>query len=175
MRQKFILGIIISSVLTIILGLFVWPPIWWAFVIIGPLVLLGLYDMTQKQHALLRNFPVAGHGRYISDWLRPKIYQYFVEPDHDGRPFNRIFRSIVYQRAKDVLDTAPFGTQFNVYAEGYEWMNHSIAALDPHSLDTHPRVTIGGPSCKRPSELATLPTIRAKEALRHIMKNMEVI
>ena len=68
------------------------------------------------------------------------MYQYFVEPDTDGRPFSRINRNIIYQRAKQVNDTTPFGTQLNVYGEGYEWMNHSIAALDSHNLDMNPRV-----------------------------------
>jgi len=78
------------------------------------------------------------------------MYQYFVESDTDGRPFSRIFRDIVYQRAKNVRDTSPFGTQLDVYAEGYEWMNHSIAALDHHDIDSNPRVLIGGPDCKKP-------------------------
>ena len=64
----------------------------------------------------------------MAEWMRPKFYQYFIEPDTDGRPFSRLKRNIIYQRAKDVLDSAPFGTQLNVYEEGYEWMNHSINA-----------------------------------------------
>ena len=84
------------------------------------------------------------------EWLRPKIQQYFVESDIDGRPFNRTERSLIYQRAKKQLDTTPFGTQLNVYEEGYEWMNHSIAAKNFKDLDHHPRILIGGPDCKQP-------------------------
>ena len=149
-RVKFLFYALLSVAAVVAIGHFLWPPFWWAFVIIGPLILVGISDLVQKKHAILRNFPIVGHGRYISDWMRPKIYQYFVEPDHDGRPFSRIFRSIVYQRAKDELDTAPFGTQFNVYSEGYEWMNHSIAAIDPSTLDHDPRVLVGGNSCQKP-------------------------
>jgi glutamate synthase domain-containing protein 2 len=98
----------------------------------------------------MRNFPLLGRMRYIMEWLRPKMYQYFVESDTDGRPYNRIDRSIVYQRAKAVVDTTPFGTQLDVYAEGYEWMNHSIAALDKSKINRSPRVIIGGSQCTQP-------------------------
>ena len=105
---------------------------------------------SKKEHAILRNFPLVGRSRYWAEWLRPKVYQYFVESDWDGRPFARLFRSTIYQRAKGVMDTHPFGTQFNVYAEGYEWMNHSINPLDSHDINWNTRVTIGGPDCKQP-------------------------
>ena len=81
--------------------------------------------------------------------LRPKIYQYFVESDINGRPFNRVHRSVVYQRAKRDLDTNPFGTQLNVYEVGYEWLNHSISPLDHAEINRHPRVQIGNSSCKQ--------------------------
>lgn len=90
-----------------------------------------------------------GRTRYLSEWLRPKIYQYFVEPDTDGRPFTRLKRNVVYQRAKGELDTEPFGTQQDVYSEGYEWMNHSINARDPETMDKSPRVLIGNEQCQQ--------------------------
>ena len=122
----------------------------WLFLLVGPIVLIGLMDFFQTKSAIKRNFPVVGRSRFVAEWLRPKLYQYFIESDTDGRPFSRIKRNIVYQRAKQVNDTTPFGTQLNVYNEGYEWMNHSIGALDPHNLDQHPRVTVGGKNCKQP-------------------------
>lgn len=115
-----------------------------------PIMGVGIFDMVQKKHAIMRNFPLVGRSRYILEWFRPKIYQYFVEPDHDGRPFSRINRSMIYSRAKEETSTTPFGTQLNVYDESYEWMNHSIAAIDPHLLDFDPRVVIGGPACTKP-------------------------
>lgn len=114
------------------------------------LLLLYINDISQQKHAILRNFPIVGHGRYLADWLRPKLYQYFVEPDYDGRPFSRIERSVVYQRAKKETDTTPFGTQHNVYDVGYEWIGHSINALEGHSLEADPRVKVGGSSCTQP-------------------------
>lgn len=106
--------------------------------------------MFQKKHTLMRNFPVLGRGRYIFEDLRPKIFQYFIESDIDGRPLNRMKRSVVYQRAKKVLDTNPFGTQIDVYEEGYEWMNHSISAIDVHEFERDPRTLVGGSQCKQP-------------------------
>ena len=150
MRNDFVVLAVLSALGLGALSYFVWPGFWWGFALWIPFFLLGIYDMFQTRHALMRNFPILGRSRYILEWFRPKIYQYFVEPDTEGKPFDRINRSIIYQRAKQVLDTAPFGTQLDVYSEGYEWMNHSIAALDPHSLNPDPRVTIGGPDCKQP-------------------------
>ncbi len=150
MRLEFIVAGILSLVLIGLGGFLLWRPLWWLLVIAVPLLGIGFVDIFQSKHALRRNFPLIGRTRYLFEWARPKIYQYFIEPDHDGRPFSRIFRSIVYQRAKKVLDTAPFGTQLNVYDEGYEWMNHSIRALDHHNLDQDPRVLIGNSSCTKP-------------------------
>ena len=150
MRSGFIMFSLVLIAAVAAIAHFLWSPFWWAFLIVAPIVLLGLYDITQKKHAITRNFPILGRSRYLAEWLRPKLYQYFIESDTDGRPFSRIFRSIVYQRAKKDLATTPFGTQLNVYDEGYEWMNHSIAALDHHQLDEDPRVLIGGPDCKQP-------------------------
>ena len=112
--------------------------------------------MVQRKHAIMRNFPVLGRGRYLMEEWRPKLYQYFIESDTNGTPINRVNRSVVYQRAKRVLDTSPFGTQADVYSEGYEWMNHSIGALDARDLDTHPRVDIGGPDCAQPYSASIL-------------------
>lgn len=154
MRSEFIIGTIVLILSLIGLSYFAHPNFLWVLLSLSPFILLGFYDVFQKKHALLRNFPLLGRTRYIMEWFRPKIFQYFIEPDTDGRPFSRIFRSIIYQRAKQVLDTSPFGTQLNVYDEGYEWMNHSIAPLDPHKLDPDPRVRIGGIDCKQPYDLS---------------------
>jgi len=135
---------------------FVWPPILWSLVILVPLFLLGVIDMMQSKHTIMKNFPVVGRLRYVMEALRPKIYQYFVESDIDGRPFNRVERSVIYQRSKNVRDTTPFGTQLNVYAEGYEWVNHSIAAVDHHHLEESPHVKVGGSDCTQPYDLSLL-------------------
>ena len=113
-----------------------------------PLVVLGVVDLTQTRHAIRRNFPVLGHGRYLLEKIRPEINQYFIESDTDGTPFNRELRSVVYQRAKGVRDTVPFGTQQDVYAAGHEWMNHSLLARAVDDADL--RVRIGSKDCTKP-------------------------
>ncbi|MFK8101957.1 MAG: FMN-binding glutamate synthase family protein [Saprospiraceae bacterium] len=156
MRNEFSLFAIFSLLIVGLVGYFWWSPIYWSLIILLPIILFGCYDMFQKKHAIVRNFPVLGRTRYLMEWLRPKIYQYFVEPDTEGRPVSRIFRSIIYARAKQQLDTTPFGTQLDVYAEGYEWMNHSIAALDPHSLEEDQRMKVGGLDCTKPYSASIL-------------------
>lgn len=120
----------------------------WAWLLIGPLTLIGIVDMLQTKHAIRRNYPLIGNGRYLFESIRPEIYQYFVESNTDGQPFNREARSVVYQRAKGQLDTLPFGTQRNVYEDGYEWLNHSLAPS--HLPEEAPRVIIGEHTCKQP-------------------------
>jgi len=109
---------------------------------------IGTYDVTQSHHSLLRNYPIAARIRFLLEEIRPEIRQYFLESDTDGTPFNRAKRSIVYQRAKGALDKRPFGTQLDVYAMGFEWLNHSIAPKQP--AREPPRITIGGSDCSRP-------------------------
>ena len=82
--------------------------------------------------------------------------QYFVETDTEGRPFNRIFRSIIYQRSKGAIDTIPFGTQMNVYQSGYEWMDHSFMFQMLQNLNHDPRVTFGGTECNQPYSASIL-------------------
>ena len=156
MRRQFVLFSLIAIAGTAAVAHYTWPPFWWALVVILPLIGAGLYDMFQAEHTIVRNFPLAGRGRYIMEALRPKIYQYFVESDIDGTPINRIFRSVVYQRAKGDRDTVPFGTEFDVNAIGYEWMNHSLAAHNPQEADHDLRVKVGGPDCTQPYEASIL-------------------
>lgn len=113
-----------------------------------PLFILGIFDITQTRHSIRRNFPVIGHMRYLLEMIRPEINQYFIESNTDGTPFSREERSVVYQRSKKVTDTVPFGTQRNLYEEGYEYVPHSIAPVhvDPKEL----RVTVGGRDCRKP-------------------------
>jgi glutamate synthase domain-containing protein 2 len=131
-----------------------WPPTLWALVVVGPLVIVGLYDSLQREHTILRNFPLIGHARYLLESLRPEFHQYFIESNVDAFPIEREFRSIVYQRAKGALETRPFGTQRDLYEVGYEWAGHSIAPAQ--TFEEPPRVSIGGPDCSRPYSASLL-------------------
>jgi glutamate synthase domain-containing protein 2 len=106
------------------------------------LVALGIHDLLQTRHAILRNYPIAAHLRFMLETIRPEMRQYFFEGDKDGAPFPRDKRAIVYQRAKKELDKRPFGTMFDVYQEQYEWLHHSIAPKPPASVDEM-RILIG--------------------------------
>lgn len=154
-RRTFIaLSIIITGIITAIS--YYWSPVWWFMTLFGPLIIIGYVDILQKKHTIRRNFPVIGNIRYMLEKIRPEIMQYFVETDLDGRPINRIFRSLIYERAKKVNDTTPFGTQYDVYRVGYEFMTHSIYAKSVDTYNISPRVQVGGKDCKKPYSASIL-------------------
>ena len=153
MRKFFILSIFII-ILFNALGAYFYPPVLWSMIIFGPWITIGLYDYFQPKKAVLRNWPILGHFRYMFEAIRPEIQQYFVESDLNGVPFSRDQRTIVYTRAKKVRDTLPFGTQKDVYGVGYEWVNHSIQPL--HLKHEDLRMTVGGGDCKQPYSASLL-------------------
>ncbi|MBS1507683.1 MAG: FMN-binding glutamate synthase family protein [Bacteroidetes bacterium] len=154
-RQIFL---IISFVVIALLAAwtYYWHDAAFFFILVLPFIYMGIADMMQTRQSIKRNFPLFGRLRYVFEDLRPKIQQYFVESDTDGAPINRNERSVIYQRAKKQIDTIPFGTQLDVYAEGYEWMTHSISPRDFHKMDHNPRVRFGGKDCKQPYDMSVL-------------------
>ena len=154
-REIFILSsaLIIISIAVIYL---VWKPVLWSLIIFGPLIIIGYIDLFQKKHTVRNNFPLIGNFRYLLETFRPEIMQYFVETDTEGRPIHRIFRSLIYKRAKKENDTTPFGTQMDVYEIGYEWIDHSVYAKKNENLEELPRVIIGGSNCKQPYSASIL-------------------
>ena len=132
------------AVLGLMLSVFTWLGFGvgaWVGLTCLVLVMLGVYDLRQTRRSILRNYPIIGHLRFMLEYVRPEIRQYFIESDSEATPFSRAQRSLVYQRAKGEPDNRPFGTQLAVYEQGYEWMNHSVA---PTHLATHDfRITIG--------------------------------
>lgn len=119
----------------------------YAFIFFGPLILIGLRDSFQSKHAIKKNFPVIGNIRYLLEAISPEIQQYFVERRTDGSPINKNSRAIIYQRSKNVGSTHPFGTEMNVYSEGYEFITHSMY---PKKITEEPRVMIGEGRCAKP-------------------------
>ncbi|MBL7872280.1 MAG: FMN-binding glutamate synthase family protein [Cyclobacteriaceae bacterium] len=154
-RTLFYLLSIVSVILIVVWSYF-WIDVLFLFIIVGPIIFIGIQDVIQDKQSIRKNFPVLGRLRYVFEDLRPKIQQYFVESDTDGAPINRNERSVIYQRAKKQTDTIPFGTQLNVYAEGYEWMTHSIVPKDFHKMDHSPRVKMGGKDCTQPYSMSVL-------------------
>jgi glutamate synthase domain-containing protein 2 len=117
-------------------------------IIFGSLTLLGLYDITQRKVSILRNYPVIGHLRFLLEFIRPEIRQYFIEGDNDQAPFSREQRTLVYSRSKAVSDSIPFGTTLDVMAPGYQWINQSLL---PTKIASHDfRISIGGKDCTQP-------------------------
>ena len=123
----------------------------WVLLLTG-LVVLGVHDLQQTRHAILRNYPIIGHLRFLLEFIRPELRQYFIEADGDAVPFSRSQRSLVYARAKGESDKRPFGTQMDVHAIGYEWLTHSIS---PSVIPTHDfRVQVGGSKCTQPYNIS---------------------
>tara|TARA_Y100000817_G_scaffold311435_1_gene303580 strand:+ start:494 stop:2080 length:1587 start_codon:yes stop_codon:yes gene_type:complete len=140
------LSFLIFSLVAIIS--YYWLPFVWTLVVFIPLFSVGVVDLMQTKRAVRRNFPVVGNIRYLFEMIRPELQQYFVESDTNGRPINREYRSIVYQRAKGQLQTRAFGTKNDLYDVDAEWVSHS---MNPTTITLDDvRVDIGGPQCKKP-------------------------
>jgi glutamate synthase domain-containing protein 2 len=150
-----VLGLLAALSLVAVLAAAIggWGWLLLAAVVVG-LLALGLYDLVQRKHSILRNYPVLGHLRYLLESIRPELQQYFIERNYDGRPYDRDTRSAIYQRAKGIKEEQPYGTERDVDEMGYEYLLHSTVPVDP--LPEPPRVRIGGRDCTRPYDMALL-------------------
>ena len=157
-RNLFFILAPLGIALSIILG--IWFPLLGciALIIVLPLAILGYYDAFQIRHSILRNYPILGHFRYLLESISPELQQYFIERHTDGTPIPRNHRALVYQRAKDITATHPFGTELDINQDGYEGLKHSIYPAPV--LEEAPRVKIGGKDCKQPYD-ASLYNISA--------------
>ena len=155
MIRFFILGLLLflGAVTVLAASLGGWA--WWILVAVVVLLgCVGVYDVLQRRHSILRNYPVLGHLRYLLEAIRPELQQYFIERNFDGRPYDRDTRSAIYQRAKGIKEEQPYGTERDLDTVGYEFLVHSVAPVDP--MPDPPRVRIGGPDCTRPYDMAML-------------------
>ena len=136
-----VLGLSVFALLLSVFSVLVFGVGFSSLLITGLLVGVGVYDLRQTKRSILRNYPIIGHLRFILEFVRPEIRQYFIESDNEATPFSRSQRSLVYQRAKGDPDKRPFGTQLDVHADGSEWVNHSVS---PTKITSHDfRITIG--------------------------------
>jgi glutamate synthase domain-containing protein 2 len=154
MVRRWFYGLSIALLLATGLGALWWPPSFWILVAFAPVLAVGLQDALQRRSTIRRNFPVVGRFRYLLERFRPEIQQYFIESNTDAKPIEREIRSLVYQRAKGQLETQPFGTQRDVYQQGYEWAAHSLHAVP--ILEEEPRVLIGGGEARLPYSASLL-------------------
>jgi glutamate synthase domain-containing protein 2 len=151
----FVVGVLAFLALVTTLAAAIGGPAWWLLVaILLFLLLVGIYDLVQKKHSILRNYPVLGHMRFLMEEIRPELQQYFIERNTDGVPYDRNTRSSIYQRAKGTKEEQPFGTERDLYAIGYEYLVHSTRPVDV--MAEPPRVRIGGPGCTAPYDMALL-------------------
>ena len=145
-RQIYYISSITALLLIAIIYLF-WPPVAYFLIIAMPLIALGIYDL-RSTHNVLRIYPVIGHFRYMFEFIRPEIQQYFVATNLSGRPYNREMRTLVYERANSEEDAHPFGTEHDIDVSGYHYLPHSISVKKiPESAA---RIQVGGPDCKKP-------------------------
>jgi len=140
--------VLVAALAVVILGWIDDHRWWWLELLLLPLTLLGLWNLLQHRHTLMRNYPLVAHVRWIFEYLRPFLRGYIVERDLDGRPYNREQRALVYERAKQAVDAKPFGTDLDVYDDHYELVTHSIIARTVENTDF--RVTVGNDQCRRP-------------------------
>jgi glutamate synthase domain-containing protein 2 len=146
-------GALVAAILLLPLSLHN-PVYWLAFSLAAILALVGTHDLLQTRHSLLRNYPIVGHIRFLLEEIRPEVRQYFAESDVGGQPFSRSARTLAFERAKGVPDKFPFGTELDVNAPSFEWLNHSIA---PKPVAAEPfRTTVGGPGCLQPYSMSVL-------------------
>ena len=153
MRYLFFLIIIGGTLVNILVSIYHFTLVWGLLIFI-PLLLLGIWDLLQTKHNLLRNYPLIGHIRWIFEEFRPQIHQYLIESNTDGRPFNRDDRTVVYERAKKREGLKPFGTEIDVYSNEYRWINHSIAAKS-YNKELY-RILIGDSQCIKPYSSSVL-------------------
>ncbi len=147
MKEALNFSFVAIIILGIIIGIILWPlP---GFIVLAVLLVsIGFYDIFQKKHTILRNFPVVGHMRFLLEMIGPELHQYFVESDTDGKPIDRNHRSYIYERAKEERQSHPFGTELDINHDDYKWMQHSI--YPAKKMETPPRVMIGGKDCRQP-------------------------
>ena len=149
-----LVGLVVAGAFTTLAAV-IGGPGWWVLLgLLVALLALGVYDVVQRRHSILRNYPVLGHMRFLLEGIRPEIQQYFIERNFDGRPYDRDTRSSIYERAKGVNTEQPFGTERDVNEVGYEFLVHSTVPVDV--AEETPRVRIGGPDCTRPYDMALL-------------------
>jgi len=148
------------AILAALAGALLFPAVvgawgWWIpAAVVAAFAAVGIYDLVQRKHSVLRNYPVLGHMRFLLEALRPEIQQYFIERNFDGRPFDRDIRSLIYERAKGTAAEMSYGTERDIDETGYEYLVHSTAPFEPPAEPY--RVRIGGPDCQRPYQMALM-------------------
>jgi glutamate synthase domain-containing protein 2 len=121
---------------------------WWLVVpgvVVVALVGVVIHDLVQREHAILRNFPVIGHLRFTIEAFGPELRQYIVTSNDDERPFNRNQRQWVYATAHRTNNYFGFGTDVNFEAVA----SHMVIKQSSFPLNNpHPGATVRLPCAK---------------------------
>lgn len=106
----------------------------WLWGFLAVVVAVVLYDVTQKKHAILRNFPIIGHFRYILESVGPELRQYIVTSNDEERPFSRDQRRWIYTSAKRVNNYVGFGTDNDLETSSNYLIikHHTLGRMDTH-------------------------------------------
>ncbi len=115
---------------------------------------IGYIDIYISHSNLRRNYPVVAHIRYLLEYIRPEIRQYFIANNIEEKPFSRESRSLVYRRARSLPDTLPFGTEMDILEDGYLTAEHSLSPKEVAEEDK--RVLFGGSQCTQPYNASRL-------------------
>jgi glutamate synthase domain-containing protein 2 len=112
---------------------------------LSALAAVAVRDLLQREHTLLRNFPVVGHARYLLESIGPELRQYLVAGNNEERPFTRDQRRWVYASAKGDNNYFGFGTDNDLeYTAGYPIINHRTfgRAVPPTHVEAHQEVDL---------------------------------
>ena len=125
-----------------------------AFILVAGLLVLTIFivyivDVTQRKHAIRRNYPVIAHFRYAFETLGSFFRQYFFAMDREEMPFNRAERSWVYQASKDLDTTRAFGSSRPLKDPGtLLFVNCAFPVLGEDAAQ--PEALSIGPYCRKP-------------------------
>jgi len=130
-----------------------------AFALIAAFVFVFIRDITQKKHAVLRNYPVIGRLRYFFEEMGEYFRQYFFAGDRDELPFNRSTRSWIYRLAKNEGGTIGFGSTFDLHQPGaLIFVNHPFPVQEEERLPT-PALLLGEGYARVPFEARSVVNI----------------
>ena len=125
---------------------------------LSALAAVAVRDLLQREHTLLRNFPVLGHARYLLEEIGPELRQYLVAGNNEERPFTRDQRRWVYASAKGANNYFGFGTDNDLeYTAGYPVINHrtfgravpATSVHGPHDVDLPAAKVLGAARGRR--------------------------
>ena len=142
----------------------------WLYIVLGVLVLVAIYDITQRKSSILRNFPVVGHLRYWLIEIGPELRQYIVAHNREEAPFNRLEREWIYTSSERANNYFGFGTDDEMYGIGYPIIKHAVfgnpAAAKTGNVKGHCGIpcakVIGGPrGRKRPYQPDSIINVSA--------------